>query len=326
MTFRTISIVCLGLASVVARGEDDRIAEAPEAASQAAGQQQHLVDLGGNFDANLFEQQGNGWVLRQGGGMVVMGNAIGRVRGRIVVNGREMVMDQDVEPTESPAAARARQVGEKRLARIEEACAITDEQRRTLRLAMESDIRRFAAEIDAVRAKYAGVRINMNDPPGQKRWNEFQQDVQRCRQRLRGLFGVDSLLGSVLSSTLDDAQFGRIETEAKSRRSFRWRSLVSGVLVRVDDALGLTQEQHDVIERELLAREPRLRVDELTQEQENQHLQIQLVYMVLSGCDHKRIKERLSDRQWRALSLNMNQGKAMRSWIEQQGILEPVAP
>jgi len=69
-----------------ALAEDDRVVEEPSAA-QAQADQQHLIDLGANFDANLFEQQGNGWVLRGGNGIQVQGRVRMIVNGRVVLGG-----------------------------------------------------------------------------------------------------------------------------------------------------------------------------------------------------------------------------------------------
>jgi hypothetical protein len=187
---------------------------------------------------------------------------------------------------------------------------------------MESDIRRFAATVDATRARYAGVRVNLNDPEGQKKWHQFQPDVQECRQLLRRLFDSGSLFAAALPSTLDAAQVARIDAEIKARRAFRWRTMVVSTLAKMDDMLGLTEAQHDLLAKALLANEPPLRIDELSPEQENAHLQLNLVYMVLSGVDAKPLQKATTERQWRTLALLMNQGKSMRSWIEQQGILE----
>jgi hypothetical protein len=102
--------------------------------------------------------------------------------------------------------------------------------------------------------------------------------------------------------------------------------MVVSTLAKMDDMLGLTQDQHDLLERTLLASQPRLRTDELSPEQENAHLQQNLVYMVLAGTESGPLKKATTERQWRTLALLMNQGKSMRSWIEQQGILEPEVP
>ena len=309
------------IAGVPAWAEDDRIVEEPPV-PQADAEQQHLIDLGANFDANLFEQGGNGWVLRGGNANIVMAP-----QGRLILNGRQVfpggiVVPIEEQPAESPTFSRARSLGEKRLERIAASCDLTDAQRRKLRLAMESDIRRFAAVIDAMRAKYAGTRVNLNDQEGQKKWQQFQQDVQECRQLLRRLFDSGSLFAASLPATLDPAQVEGIDVEIKARRSFRWRTMVVSTLSKMDDMLGLTQAQHDLLATALLANEPALRIDELSPEQENAHLQLNLVYMVLSGVDPLPFKKMMSERQWRTLALLMNQGKSMRSWIEQQGILD----
>jgi hypothetical protein len=321
-------LLLVGLAAVEAgrsMAEDDRVVEEPTAA-QAQADQQHLIDLGANFDANLFDQQGNGWVLRGGQGIQVQGRVRMMVNGRVVLGGGNNAVGADDRPAESPTHARARTVAEQRLERIDAACELTDRQRLQLRLAVESDIRRFAAAIDAMRAKYAGVQVNLNDQEGQKKWHQFQQDVEQCRRLLRGLFEGDSLFARSLPTTLDAAQLAAIETETRERRAFRWRAMVSATLVRLDDMLGLTQAQHDVVERALLARQPALRVDALAPEQDNTHLQQNLVYLVLSGSDPEPLRAAVSERQWRSLALLMNQGKSMRSWIEQQGILDAPPP
>ncbi|MFM7206544.1 MAG: hypothetical protein ACKO4T_07750 [Planctomycetaceae bacterium] len=307
--------------AALARGADDHVIEQAEAAP-VASEQQHQIDLGANFDANLFEQQGNGWVLRGNvnlvapvGRQLILGN--GR---RVVVRGGPQVVGE--QSPESPAFVRARQLGEKRLERIVASSAVSAAQQRKLRLAMESDIRRFAAAVDATRATYAGVRVNLNEPQGQKTWQQFQQDVQQCRQSLRQLFDAGSLFAAALASTLDAGQLAAIETEARARRSFRWRAMVVATLSKMDDSLGLTADQHELLERALIAGEPALRSEEPGPEQDNTHLQLNLVYMVLSGVDSGSFKQAMTERQWRTLALFMNQGKSMRSWIEQQGILD----
>ncbi len=318
------AIALAAVAAARAAAEDDRVVEEPSVA-QAQADQQHLIDLGANFDANLFEQQGNGWVLRGGNGIQVMGRVRMIVNGRVVLGGGNAAGADD-RPPESPTHARARAVAAQRLERIDAACELTDRQQLQLRLAVESDIRRFAAAIDAMRAKYAGVQVNLNDQEGQKKWHQFQQDVEQCRRLLRGLFEGDSLFARSLPTTLDAAQLADIETETRERRAFRWRAMVSATLVRLDDMLGLTQAQHDVVERALLARPPALRVDALAPEQDNTHLHQNLVYLVLSGSDPEPLRAAVSERQWRSLALLMNQGKSMRSWIEQQGILDASPP
>lgn len=282
---------------------DDELA--PElVADVVTAQQPHQVDLGANFDANLFEQQGNGWVLRSG---VVLGRRPGRLPAS----------------DDSFTAARGRSLGEKRLERIETACGLTSEQRRRLRLAIESDVRRFVSEINEVRGRYTGLEVNMNEPAGQKQWHAFQQDVQRCRDAMRRLFEEGSLFTTVLQTTLDDDQQRCLAAETAARRTFYWRSMVLEALVRLDDQLGLSERQHGLLEAELLAHEPLLRTDESALARDDQNLRRNLVYLVLSQVDQKRLRAAVNDRQWPTVAIYRNQGQAMRSWIEQQGVLEP---
>lgn len=301
MTSRpTILVWSLALAAVwgaSARAADDQVEVVAEPGETVNAP--HLVDLGANFDANLFEQHGNGWVLRGG-----------------------PVPGQPLSPAESPALERGRELGQRRLGRIEATCSLSPDQRQRLRLAIESDVRRLAAEITEVRAKYQGLMVNMNDQAGQKKWHEFQQDVQRCREQLQKLFEEDSLFDTVIASTLDGRQRASLEAELSGRRSFRWRTMVSEALVRLDETVGLGQRQHEAIEALLLDREPKLRMDDSSTVRDDPNLRYQVVLMVLSGTDPAAVKEAVSDRQWRTLSMLMNQGRAMRSFLEQQGIIE----
>jgi hypothetical protein len=303
-----------GLAWSGSRAEDDRIEPAADPAVGQRRMEGNLIDLGTNFDINVFEQQG-GWVLR-GGGMVRMGGVGGRVR--VTVTGVEAV-------TESLALARARAQAEKRLDRLDRLCGLSESQRRSLRLALESDIRRLVERVDAERDKYQGVSVNMADAEGQKIWQQFQQDVQRCRRLMLGMFADGSLYAAVLGSTLDADQTARLTAETRTRRTFRWRALVGSVLVKLDDTLGLSTEQHAALERVLLDHEPPLRIDDGAR-QANAHAEQMLIYLTLSRVDQPKLEAMVTPRQWRALAMLVNQGKAMESWLEQQNLLESEEP
>jgi hypothetical protein len=296
----------LVVASVASIGwaVDDEVMSDPPVAERTA-QQPHQVDLGANFDANLFEQQGNGWVLRSG---VVLGRRSGRGVGATV--------------GDTGTSSRGLSLGEKRLERIEAACGLTEPQRRRLQLAIASDVRRFATEIDEIRSRYAGLEINMNEPAGQKQWHTFQQDVQQCRDSMRGLFESGSLFAAVLETTLDDEQRRCLTAETMARRTFHWRSMVLETLVKLDDQLGLSQRQHEVLEAELMAHELPLRTDVAALARDDQNLRRNLVYLALSQIDQQRIRAAVSDRQWPMIAVFRNQGQAMQSWIEQQGVLD----
>ena len=276
--------------------DDDVVVDAGP--DEAGMRQPHLIDLGANFDANLFEQHGNGWVLRGGQGQEPPG------------------------PRPSPALERARELGRKRIERMAAACTLTAEQQRRLALAVESDARRFAHEVEAIRTSYIGRQIDMNDQAGQKAWHTFQSDVGKCRDSLRNVFHEGSLFAAATASILDVRQQASLAAEDKARRSFHWRTMVLETMSKLDESLGLDQRQYDAMSAELLAHEPPLRNDPQALGRIDSNMRRQLFLMVMAELDAKPLRSAVSERQWRVLSLQMNQGRAMRSVIEAQGLLE----
>lgn len=296
-------IVAAALAASPSRADDDRIEDAVAAAT--VRQDGQVIDLISNFDANLFEQA-NGLVIR-GGGM--------RLR-------RPSPTGTTEAPAESPAVARLRRQGQEQLERVDRTCGLSADQRTRLELALESDARRIAADIDATRARYAGAAVNFQQPEGQRKWQEFQQDIQRCRAQLQQAYGKDSLFIDLLGEMLDEGQQASLDKEMRARRSFRWRAMVAPVLLKMDETIGLDARQHALVERLLVAAEPRLVLD-TSPGRRNAHAEQMLVYHQLSKIDTRLVRERLSERQWQAVSMMMNQGKAMKSWLDQQGLVEP---
>lgn len=289
--------------AAIGRADDDRIEDAVAAGN--VRQEGQVIDLASNFDANLFEQA-NGLVIRGGGMRLQRPSPTGSV---------------DV-PEESLALSRLRRQAQEHLERVDRTCGLSADQQTRLELALESDARRIAAEIDATRARYAGAAVNFQQPEGQRKWQEFQQDIQRCRAQLQQAFGKDALFTVLLGEMLDEQQVASLDKEMRSRRSFRWRAMVAPVLLKMDETIGLDARQHALVERLLVAAEPRLVLD-TSPGRRNAHAEQMLVYHQLSKVDAKSIREQLSPRQWQAVSIMINQGKAMKSWLDQQGIVEP---
>ena len=298
--------VAVALAAVSVRAEDDAVRAEGAAGDRQAGQEGNLVDLGANFDANVFEQTGAGWVLRHHGGPFAP----------------DRPLPGADDEAGSPALARVRSVGRARLERLERACGLDEGQRRRLALALEADLRRCIVEIEEVRRSYAGVTVNMRERDGQQTWSRFQQDVQRCRRRLLTLYDESSLFAESLATVLDDAQRAALAAEQAARRSFHWQTLVATAMLRLDDTLALTHEQHAEIERLLMEQDPPLRLDAPTR-QRNEQAEQMLVFMVLADADHKTLKAVVGEDRWKALLTLLNQGRSMRSWIEGQGLLDP---
>lgn len=304
------AVACLVIAGAPLRAEDDRaVDDLPQAAQQQAQQQANWIDLGANFDTNVFQQTG-GFSLTHG-----------RRQQRGQGPGSSRPEAGSAAAAESPTLATVHKLGDARLARIDAACGLTELQRRKLRLAMESDVRRLAEEIDVERHKYLDVEVNFADQDGQRRWQQFQQDVQRCRERLRDLLDADSLFMKVLPTTLEPEQFARLTAETDARRAALWQGLVAAAMLKLNDLMGLDQAQYEQLEKQLLDKQPPLRIEGFASRQ-NQHAQQMLVFMVLSEIDGERLRAGVSERQGKMLAQFAAQGKAMRSFIEAQGLLE----
>lgn len=282
------AIACAVALGAAARAEDDRVVDEVPAIAVPEGQQ-HSVDLGVQFDANLCSQVG-----------LPVDHQRPRAAGAVV--------------GESPLLAFAKKQGDARLAKIEAICSLSASQQRKLRVAIDADVRRLMEDVEPIRRKYQGVKVTFND----QRWRESQQEMQRCVERVRGLFDADSLLEKSLPTTLDDAQRDRLTAENEARRATRWRGLVAQTLVRFDDLLGLDQRQYDLLEAMLVAQRPRLRLDvsgEFSTEQ-------MIVPMVLAGVDAQQLRAILSERQRQALAQQVTHAKQWRQMLEARGLLE----
>lgn len=307
------AVGCLLACGPVVRGEDDRAVDDKPAVGQQ--QQENWIDLGANFDTNVFQHPSGGFTLQEG-----------RRRGRQPRPDAPAPESPSGGPPTSATLPRVRKLGEKRLARIEAVCGLSDAQRQKLVFAMESDIRRIAYEIDVERRKYQGPQVNLAEQSGQQKWQQFQQDVQRCRNRLLSICDTDSLLTKVLATTLDPGQQARLTAETDARRAALWKSLVSIGLLKCDDIMGLDQKQHAELERLLLEKQPPLRIEGFANGQNQQYLQQMLVWMALAEIDSQRLRAGLSSRQAALIAQFAAQGKAMRSHVEAQGVLEKESP
>ena len=290
----TLAMLFVSCGLVVA-SDDDVVDDSGPA--EGGQREPHQIDLGSNFDANLFEQRG-GWMLRTSGGLEPAGHR------------------------PSPALERARELGRKRIDRMQSSCTLTAEQQRRLALAVESDARRFAHEVEVVRGPYLGRRVDMNDPAGQKAWHAFQQDVAKCRERLRNVFDEGSLFAGTSASVLDERQAACLAAENAARRSFHWRAMVLETMSKLDESLGLDQRQYDALVAALLAHEPALRNDLQALGRADSTMRRQLVMVVMAELDSQPLRATFSERQWKGLTPMMNHGRAMRSAIEAQGFLE----
>ncbi len=227
-----------------------------------------------------------------------------------------------------------REVGEERIATLDRVCGLSAAQRNGLRMALESDLRRAAGEIDRVRHKYAGQRMPAT-PQGldRERIETLRADALACRRRIDQLWRAGSLFASVSTGMLSEGQREMVESWLADRRAARWETMVRLVLGQFDDTvLGLSREQHAALLEPLLADVPPLVVFEDvppgTTSTKFSNLQSLLVSHRLGRLDKAALRPLFDPRQWAALETLLGQhgepADVARLLVE-QGILEPDA-
>lgn len=287
----------------VANAEDDLAVDDPPPVN--LGRRQTAVwDFDQNFDRSVFDLEPAGVIFRQ-------------------ANARATAPPAGIAGGDATSAtlAKVRGIADEQLARIDAFCGLTEPQRRKLRLAIESDSRRTADAIDAVRQKYLGMKMSPQDPAWQGRLKEWQQDGEACRKQLDVLCRGESLLEKALPSTLDAEQQARLAIETDACLDCLWRSIVARVMVDFDDVLGLDRQQHENLESLLLSERPRLRIGRRSKVTAVQFAP-QLVALALAPIEDERLASIVNPRQARRLRTFANSFAGMRDHIESQGLLE----
>jgi len=222
-----------------------------------------------------------------------------------------------------------------RIAILEGVCGLDERQRAVLELAVESDLRRLAAEIDVVRRKYAGRKLQAA-PQGDHRQllQELRDDAVTCRSRIEQFWRKDSLLGSLAGSStagvLSQDQQAAIADWLAGRRATRWEAMVRTVLGGLDEStLGLSTAQHDALFERLLADVPPLAVfDDLSAGSglpRAVDLQTLVVVECLGRVETDDLRPLFDARQWLALEQFVEQhgsSVVVRQLLVEQGVLE----
>lgn len=324
------------------RAEDDRIVDDAELAALESGEAHmmhagNVQDMQANFDGSILGlfgpvhhqqriQRVGKRIIRRGGQMVVVGN------GAVVqmpVNGQQPQAAPAADASgESPVLIGLKKSFEPQLTRLDRYCGLSAEQHRLLQLALESDIRRVAEDVDRDRRKYIGATVNLVDQAGQQKWNQLHQDIQRCRQAIQRFDqGADGLFWKARDSVLTAPQRTKANAEIEARLASRWKAVVNVALSRWDEVLGLDRQQFDELERLLLEKRPSLRVNSgalpgLGGGAQLFQMSQSLAGMALADIGEQRVRKVVNDRQWTLLSRAAQAGKQLRPQLEQQGLLE----
>ena len=261
------------------RGEDDTVVDAAAQRAQEQGQQQQQVVLDQQMSGMFFPVEGNAEKSRQ------------QCLDRLLLQ----------------------------VSAVDEICGLTAEQGRKCEAAAKLDAARAMDEIEAVRQRYSGRTLDLQNPAGQAEWQRFHQDAQAVQAKLQDAGGETSLLRKVIPGILDDEQRSDWRRESDLRTQYQWRSVVDAGMVQLDVALGLTSEQHEAI-LGLLMEKP-LRINQAKIWMHGNHFPPYVCRYGLAQLDQAKLKALVNERQWKMLGQFIEQGKGMSVHLKQQKII-----
>lgn len=308
---RVVAVVCIVAGGAAATAEDDR----PEDPPKPAGVQSNFIDLGEQMDRNIATLGPKG---RVAGGRAP-GIRVTPMQRRQPAGGEGSVSEPDI-------LAMHREIADERFKQIDLLCGLTEPQRRKLRLALESDIRRSTEAIEAVRRKYRGIRVDQNTPEWHKVAPGWHQDIEACRGVFQSLCDENSTFMRALPATLDADQRARMTAERDTYRECVWRAIVARALLDFDERLGLDEPQSEKLESLLVASPPPLRLHHRQAPTVMFQLGSHLVGLALTRIDDATLSSIVSPRQTKFLRQFANASVGMRQHMESQGILGKETP
>lgn len=200
-------------------------------------------------------------------------------------------------------------------------CGLSAAQRAKCEVAARLDTDRSMDGIEAVRRRYGGRTVDLQNPAGQAEWQRFNQEGQAALEKLQQVGEGAGLLPRVIVGMLDDTQRSAWRRESELREQARWRSVVDAGMSQLDVALGLTSVQHEAIRTLLMEKPLRINHTKIWMQGNGGHFAPFVCRYGLAQLDPARLKPLLSRRQWKTLGQFIEQGKAMATHLKQQQMI-----
>ena len=195
------------------------------------------------------------------------------------------------------------------VAELDRLCSLSEAQKEKLRLAARGDISRFFDSVETLRAKF---RAGQHD---QNVINRMWQEIQPLqRQQAMGLFNEKSLFGGVTHKILDKDQREKYDKATKQRQKFRYRATIEVSMDTLEGIVPLKQSQRDAIIAQLVDNTPPALAF-------GQYDYMLVMYRLGSIAD-KHVKPILDERQWNLIRQQINQYRAIRSTLVQNGVID----
>lgn len=311
LAVRIGAIGCAVAASLASHGEDDVVVDdGADTPAEVHGRQAEY-DLQESFDLNMFNARTHG-------------NGIQFTNPRPSPQNGKVPTAEPAGHAESQIVAKVRAFVEPQFQQITAMVDLSKPQERKLRLSLESEARRVAEEIDACRQKYLGVILKGQwgaDPKQQQLMQQFQKDVQQCRERMRQVCRAGSLLAKTIPTTLDADQQAQLNAVVDGRLDCLWRSIVARQMIRFETSLGLDQGQHEALEALLVEVRPALQHSFGTAPHVLPYADV-LVRLAILDIGSERLQTAVSARQSLVLWQYSQQIAGQRQHLESLGVLQ----
>ena len=199
---------------------------------------------------------------------------------------------------------------ELQIAGIDQACGLTESQRRKLELAGTIDIRSFFDRVEEVRDQFLLVRL---DQEAFNKANIWQKISPLQQELAAGLFGPSSFYQKVRRSTLTEKQRRDFRTVDLQRRTFAYEAKIRLALVNLESSVPMTQEQREsFIQLVLQQTPPPLRFG-----QNDQHY----VHYQFSRLSTQAVARILTAQQVELMHQIVRRHRSRRAFLIQQGFL-----
>jgi hypothetical protein len=193
-----------------------------------------------------------------------------------------------------------------RIESIDRSCGLTELQKKKLRLAGRGDIKRFFDKIDEKRAKVVNTKHD------QAQANAIFQEVQQLQFTYNsGVFGDASIFAKTVKKTLTDEQSSDYEQALREKQAFRYRTRVELMVATVGNNLGLSSDQR--------RRFVKLVLEETRPPKNLGHDEYLVTMLQAAKLPDEKLKAILDNAQWRALSRQFAQARAMERVLINNG-------
>ncbi len=191
---------------------------------------------------------------------------------------------------------------------IDEACRLTDAQKKKLQLTGWGDIKRLFDGVERAKQRFRELGHDVN------RLQDVMPDVSPLQSSLQaGLFQDDSLLSKSLRHTLTPEQFARYEAVVQERRAFRHRANIELVVTTLEQGVPFRDAQRRAL-IDLLAsttKPPR----------KSSQYEYYLIMAQLGRLPEEKLKPLLSDVQWRFVRQRVDQYREALPMLRQRGLV-----